>query len=125
MTASPLSAGVARQLIPFQSLFSSSFSLYHFQSTKNIQWIGITTSSKNILISSCVLLSLDEECIQVNTEREMTNEFFVNSKKSIPTRLLLNIPCPLECTFLVSLPSGFLLELDPDLQNSVQSSEPF
>ena len=76
------SAGVARQPISFKRLFSSSFFCTHFQAAGNIQCTG--TSSKSTLMSSCILLSLGEKCIQINPEKEMTNEFFVSLQHKLP-----------------------------------------
>lgn len=39
----------------------------------------------NTLMPSCILLSLGEECIQINPEKEMTNESSANLQEKHPT----------------------------------------
>ena len=63
----------------------ASFPTY-FRSTGHIQWTGITTASKTTLISSCILLSLGTECIQVNPEKEMSNKCFTDFQEKSPSQ---------------------------------------
>lgn len=65
-------------LFPLKVCFLQDSFFTHFQSNGNIQRTGIITSSKNTLMSCCILLLPGEECIQINTPKEMTNDLIAN-----------------------------------------------